>query len=65
VFVSLGGVSRGELPTASLKGLRVYLAEGDGEPVKIPRKVRHAIPSPAEMLHKGTDRARKIIQHLQ
>lgn len=28
--------SGAETPTASLKGLRVYLAEGDGHPVEVP-----------------------------
>ena len=28
--------SGAETPTASLKGLRVYLAEGDGLPVEVP-----------------------------
>jgi hypothetical protein len=35
--------SGAETPTASLKGLRVYLAEGDGYPVEVPSP-----PSPRE-----------------
>jgi hypothetical protein len=33
--------SGAETPSASLKGLRVYLAEGDGPPVEVP-----PLPSP-------------------
>ena len=37
--------SGAQTPTASLKGLRVYLAEGDAPPVEVPPP-----PSPAQIL---------------